>query len=332
MTNNIVARTNSIGLKLSHLIMLYWIIPITILVVWLDQTIFNKTILFSSPFRPESWILWVYLFGMPHVIGGMQMFADSEYLKMYGWRLFRILIVCLLLPPVVVSLLGEQYMFMIFMTFIVYHTISQQFGLTLVALKKKPDFLFYVWKWFAIGVSMILYVLLYSEPFPLVLFDNGLRDPLVLTGKIFLVISILAASLIIWRNRFNKIGILYVISNVALIFTECYLFYMQYYFLVVVIGRIIHEFTAWPIYAIHDHNRNYGGSPNWIFRLFRNKLPMAVLSIFSAFLIGFALMFTVSSIPFLASIFVSLSIYHYYTEHFLWRRDGLLRNHVNFIR
>lgn len=332
MGNAAVVDKRVFDVKLTHLLLLYVAVPIALLVVLIDQITLNKFILFSSPFRPEDWIIWVYVFGMPHVIGGMQMFADKEYLKVYGWKLFRIISLCLVLPPLVSVFIGEQSMFLIFMMFIVYHTVAQQFGLTLVALKKKPDFFFYVWKWSSIGVGAVLYMMLYFVPFPIVLSDNGVREPLMLFGKILLGIVVLAASIIMWRNRTNRLGMVYVASNAVLIFTECYLFYMHYFFLVVILGRIIHEFTAWPIYIAHDHNRNLVDTKNWIYRLFKNSFAPAVISVISAFVLGSVLTFTVSSIPFMASVLVSVSIYHYYTEHFLWRRGGILRNHVNFIR
>ena len=72
-------------------------------------------------------------------------------------------------------------------------------------------------------------------------------------------------------------------------------------------------------------------SKNWLYRAFKGSLSPAILCLITAFGIGFAIMFTLSAIHALASVLVSLSIYHYYTEHFLWRRDSLLRNHVNFI-
>lgn len=321
-----------INIRLSHLLMLYAVVPIALALVWLDKGVFDGAILHWSPFRPESWVVWFYVFGMPHVVGGIQMFADKEYLQHYGWRLLLVFVVCLAVPPVVVSMFGQQYLFVIFMLFIVHHTVAQQFGLTLVALKRPPEVVFHVWKWTAVGVGVVLYSMLYFVPFPLVYFDQyGLRDPLILVGEILLGLFLLASVGLVWKHRGNGLGIAHVGCNAALILTDCYLFYVHYFFLVVIIGRVIHEFTAWPIYVIHDLNRNMVSRPNWLFRSFGWVASPAVLSLVFAFGLGFALTYAMTLVSALSSVVVSLSIYHYYTEHFLWRRDGLLRKHVNFI-
>jgi hypothetical protein len=325
-------EANMLNIKLSHLILLYCIIPVALIAVWVDQSLLDGALLKSFPFRPESWLLWIYLFGMPHVIMGMQMFADKEYLQAYGWRLLRILVTCLVLPPVVIALFGDDYLFAIFMGFIVYHTVAQQMGLTLVALKKSPDFFFYVWKWAAVGIGAILYVMMYWR-FPMALIDRyGLREPLMMVGLWLLVVGVFAAGVMMWRNRANRLGVVYIAANVALIGADCLLFYMHYFFLVVVMGRIIHEFTAWPIYIAHDHNRNRVVVHNWLYRVFKGVGPVGMVSLVIAFAVGFAVQYTASVVPFVTSVVVSLSIYHYYTEHFLWRRGGLLRMNVGFLR
>lgn len=320
-----------VNVKLMHLIMLYAIVPIALLLVLADQAVFNMSVLLASPFRPETWIIWIYIFGMPHVIGGMKMFADTEYLKFYGWRLARILGVCLLLPPVVIELFGHQYLFLIFMMFIVYHTVAQQFGLTLVALKKAPDTLFYLWKWSSVGVGALIYVMLYGQPLPIALVDNGLKTPFMVVGGGLFLVGLFAASVLMWRNRANSLGVTYLLANVLLVFADCVFFYFHYYVLIVIVGRIIHEFTAWPIYMAHDHNRHLNGAPNWLYRLTGDGWKAIVLSLGVTFMLGFALTFSASMVSVLGSVVVSLSIFHYYTEHFLWRKEGLLRQYVKFI-
>ena len=297
----------------------------------IDKTFLHNSILSASPFRPEEWVIWIYVFGMPHVIGGMQTFADTEYIKRYGWKLMRIMIACLLLPILVWVVFGWQSLFVVFTLFIVYHTVAQQFGLTIVALKKAPGFLFYVWKWTAVGVGVLLYLMIYSEPHPIAVVDNGLRGPFITVIEMLLVINILSAAALVWKNRTNKIGVLYLIANASLILVDCFLFYMHYYFLMVIVGRIIHEFTAWPIYVVHDHNRNSVDTKNWIFSMFDRLIPPAIMSLIFAFSFGFALTFIASKMPYFSLLVISLSFYHYYSEHFLWRRDGLLRKHVAFV-
>jgi len=173
--------------------------------------------------------------------------------------------------------------------------------------------------------------MLYFAPIPLAYVNNEWKDLLVLSAKVLLAITVLSGIAVIWENRTNKLGSWYVGLNIALIFTECFLFYMHYFFLIVILGRIIHEFTAWPIYIAHENNRNLTVKHNWIYRMFGDFIPITILSVALAFAIGFALLYITKLLPFFASVIISLSIYHFYTEHFLWRRDGILRESVKFV-
>lgn len=319
-------------IKLSYLIILYAILPIALAVVVFDRYYLDRAILINSPFRPESWLVWSYLFGMSHVVGGMQIFADNEYLRKYGKRLAKIVLACLALPVAIDFLFGGQALFMVFLAMIVYHTIAQQFGLTIVALRKAPDAIFYIWKWSSIGISAIIYAMMYWKPLPLVFVDEAIRSPLLLMAALLMSGAVVSSVLLMWRNRENKLGVFYIFANLSLIATEFYLFSERYYLFVVVISRVIHEFTAWPIYMTHDTNRNASKNKNWIYGLFRNRCPHSILTVLVAFGVGIALTFAISLTPMLTSVLVSLSLYHYYTEHFLWRKESLLREYVSFVR
>ena len=319
------------NLRLSYLLMLYAILPVAVVIALMDKLFWNHSVLVAIPFRPESWLILIYLFGMPHVVGGMQMFADSEYLQKYGWRMARIFAFFLALPVVLSYMLGEKAVFFVFVAMIVYHTIAQQLGLTLAALKRGPDVYFYVWKWSMFGLSVIIYLMMYWTPMPLVFMDESFRSPLMLMAAMLMTGVVVSAGCLMWKNRGNGFGVFYVFANMVLIGTEFYLFSEGYYLFVVVVGRVIHEFTAWPIYMVHDHNRNVAGGKNWIFGLFRGVLPQGVLTLVVAFGVGIALTYMLSSVPLLASVLVSLSLYHYYTESFLWRKESLLRRNVAFV-
>lgn len=322
-----------IKIRLSYLLIPYTIIPLCLFAVWIDKAYAHGQMQYLAPFRPDYWIVWVYLFGMPHVIAGIQMFADKEYQNIYGWKLFRIFVICLIAPPLILMTLGLQYLFGVFMLFIVYHTVAQQLGLTIVALQKPPTFIFHVWKWLSIGVGLILYTMLYAEPVPIVFEqDNAWRDSLITTAEIYLAGIGIVGAVLVWINRQNKLGILYIGANVGFIFAEWYLFNEQYYFLVIIVSRVIHEFTAWPIYMAHDQNRNQVQFHNWIFRQFKGLLPTSILSLLMAFSFGILIQYASGMMSMFVSVIVSLSLYHYYTEHFLWRRDSALRKNVTFIR
>lgn len=321
-----------ITVKLRHLLVLYAVIPIAWIVVGLDKWVWGSALLFSIPFRPEMWAVWTYLFGMPHVLASMHTLVDREYLTFYGWKLLWIAIFFLALPFVVADTFGDQAMFAIFMAFIVYHTIAQQFGIALAAMRQKPGVLFGVWKWGAVGMGMALYAMIYSSPIPIAIdMLSPYRAPLTIIAGGLLSAFLVATVALLWRVRGNRIGMAHIGANAAMIATEFALFQQGYFAFVVILGRVIHEFTAWPIYATHDHNRNLAEPKNMLFKAFGfARIPPYVLSILLACALGFALTYSLELLSIAAPLLVSLSLIHYYSESFLWKRGSIHRRHLSF--
>lgn len=323
------AKINSVSL--THLLSIYLVIPLVLMVVWLDKSYFGQYLLNALPFRPESWLLWIYLFGLPHLFAGFNMFADREYLQFYGWKLAAITLIFLAIPLAVLNLLGNTAMFILFLSFIVYHTISQQFGIAIVAMKQRPGKLFQAWKWSALGVWACLYSLLYTEPVPLALVHSSpIKSSLIQISSVLLIACLFTGAILMWRSS-NKIGAAHVFANMSLIACEVALFHAGYFFFMIFIGRLIHELTAWHIYATHDSNRSAVGKPNLIIKAMRfTKLPVYVLSIFAAFLIGAAVTYSASLFTLGTSLIISLSLLHYYSESFLWKNGTIHRQHLGF--
>ena len=320
------------GIRLSRLLLLYTILPVVWAMVYLDKALFDSSIYYALPFRPEVWVVWIYVFGMPHVFASMQTMMDREYLEFYGWRLAGIVLFFLALPATITTITGPMALFIIFTAFIVYHTITQQFGLALAALKTKPGALFFAWKWGAVGVGLVLYSMLYTLPFPIALdYYSDQRNLMVSMSQILLAISLGAGALLLWTNRSNRPGQIYIIANSAMIATEFLLFSYGYYAFMVIVGRFIHEFTAWPIYATHDHNRNLTSKPNFLYRAAGlTRIPVIGLSIILAFALGIAFTYSASVFSVIAPLIVSFSLIHYYTESFMWKRGSIHRRHLAF--
>lgn len=320
------------SVKLSKLLWVYAAVPLVLLVVFISENLLKSSLVYSMPFRPEKWALWIYIFGMPHVFASMQTMMDKEYLRFYNWRLIGAALFFLALPIVVSNLAGGMAMFLIFTAFIVYHTVAQQFGLTLTALKAKPDATFYVWKWSAIGLGLVLYGMLYTTPLPIAFkFSSVEYHLLLLIAKILLVAIVASGLLMAWLYRANKMGLAYLGANTALMATEFALFQMGYFAFVVILGRVIHELTAWPIYATHDKNRNSEVQHNWLYRAFKKtRIPTYWLSIALAFALGWILTYSTSVFRMLSPLIVSLSLFHYYTESFMWKGASIHRKFLSF--
>lgn len=330
-TSPICERSPWVDINLTRLLIVYWIIPLAVGVCVLDQNVLNFSLLQLLPFRPESFVIWTFVFGMPHVFAGVNIFADNEYLQKYGWKLAQIMCFFLVLPIVIENTLGHSAILILFAFMIMYHTVSQQFGLTLAALGKKPSLQFHIWKWTTVSFSTTYFVMMYWEPLPIVLYDNGFLESLTLFSKIIFSVSCLSGLLVLCDNRYNRAGRLHVVANMSLVVAEYYLFTIGYFFFIVLIARVIHEFTAWPIYIAHDKNRNHLIRNNVLYKLFPVAWHQNLITVALAFSFGILLTVLCSWVNLLSSVIVSFSLYHYYSEHFLWRRDSLLRRCVRFV-
>lgn len=324
------------SVKLSKLLWIYAAVPLVWIVVLISENFLKSSLVYSLPFRPEKWAFWIYIFGMPHVFASMQTMLDREYVTFYGWKLLWLTVFFLALPLVVMNYVGGMAMFLIFTGFIVYHTIAQQFGITLSVLKPKPTVLFYTlyygWKWGAIGVGLALYGMLYTTPVPIAFqFSSPEYFILLLAAKVFLGMMAVCGFALAWIYRSNKLGMAYIGANMAVMATEFALFQLGYFAFVVILGRVIHEFTAWPIYATHDSNRNLTTKHNWLYRsLSGTRIPTYWLSIILAFVLGWILTYSASAFKVLAPVIISLSLIHYYTESFMWKGGSIHRRFLSF--
>lgn len=330
MTSQMTPEPSSVSLK--QLLSLYAIVPIMLVAVWLDKNIFGAYLMHALPFRPEAWIWWVYLFGMPHVVASINTLIDREYLSFYSWKLAYVAGACLALPYVLGWLAGPQAIFVLFAAFIVYHTVAQQFGITIVAMRRKPGTLFRVWKWSAVGAALSLYAMLYTLPMPLVFVDDSpLRSMLTGTAEILFAGHVASGLALAWIARGNRLGVAHIAANTLLIAAEFYFFSQGYFALVVILARIIHEFTAWHIYATHDSNRALSGNHNLLFRAFAfTRAPVYLMSIGLAFAIGLGLTYGLLRLDTAGMLVVSLSLIHYWMEGFLWKGGSIHRRNLAF--
>lgn len=317
--------------SLSRLLAVYSIIPVLLAAIWLDQVAWNNAIRSNLPFVPEEWIVWIYLFGLPHVVASMHTLADREYLSFYGAKLAWVVAFFLALPFVVTQIAGATTMFLIFTAFIVYHTVAQQYGIAFAALRQKPTVLHAIWKWSAVGVGAAIFIMIYTKPVPLAMqTESDGRSAMLWIAGILLAVNVIAGAILAFFSRKNPVGAWHVLACTAMIAAEFILFDQGYFALAVVLGRIIHEFTAWHIYATHDRNRNLRETPNVLFRVFRKTgIPIYPLSIILAFGVGIALNYGIH-LTTAASLLISISLIHYYMESFLWKSGSIHRRHLSF--
>lgn len=318
------------AISINRLLAVYAIVPISLLVIFLDSQFFNvfKILL---PHKPEVWAIWIYIFGMPHVFGGLLMIADKEYLAYYGNKVWYGAVAILLLPLVLIYLVGFNSMFFVFTAMIVYHTIAQQFGIALIIGKKKPDWIHKANTIIGSCVGVMLFCFIYAEGSVSYLLRPYRETMLVVAWSLGAVVVALTAVQMLQTKE--KRGRLYMAANVSLLLSMLVSYNYGLTALVVIMGRIVHEMTAWIIYASHDKNRNHQVMNNVIYRKFAwLKIDPYWMGITLAFAFGIAVTFVADFYRnALFTLIISFSLYHYWTECFIWKGNAPPKRYLKFV-
>ena len=125
-----------------------------------------------------------------------------------------------------------------------------------------------------------------------------------------------------------------------------YLYQQQYYFLAILVPRLVHDATAYTFYVTHDYNRHHAKPHNFMYRIGRLfHIPLLIVLPLSSFALAFALQaYGDDFISHLSDFFFGVSIHkvitlgllgylalmHYYTEAFTWKNDSPYRRYIAF--
>jgi hypothetical protein len=312
------------------LLSLYAILPIVWLLMLVDY-LTNHSLMFALPNRPEFWWIWIYIFGMPHVFASYLLLADNEYLDTYKDKLIKGAIVLLALPPLIMMTAGYAWLFFIFTAMIIYHTISQQYGLSLVMAKIRPDRTHKAITIIGSSIGVLLYTLIYADQSVASLitpYSNWI-DVIVLSFAALLT----GLTMLQIKKSQTVIGKWYILSTLLMVLTMIGLFYYGLQVLAVIVGRIIHEFSAWIIYSAHDKARNEKIIHNLIYaKLQWLRIDTYYMGILLAFVAGVSVTYvSQENQDFLALLIVSFSLYHYWLEGVIWKGKSLPKQHLRFL-
>jgi hypothetical protein len=131
-----------------------------------------------------------------------------------------------------------------------------------------------------------------------------------------------------------------------LILSSFYLYAQQYYFLAILVPRLVHDVTAYIFYVTHDYNKHHQQPRNALYRLSKAcQLPIVVVLPALSFALAFVLQaygdFWVSQLTeFFFGVEIRkvitigligyLGLMHYYTESFTWKQDSPYRQFIGF--
>lgn len=304
------------------LLLIFSIIPITLMIVLIDQLFLNSVLKHYLPGTPELFFIFVVIFTLPHVVSSSLSFFDRDYLIHYKKEIFvpSILIVLgvLLLPTII-----GPFMFKFFYAYwTILHVCNQQFGIS-------PMFTGYrgreyiLWKWIGFAICAGVYFGIFVP----IIGSIEIRQ-VVIGSSLLLFIPLIWLTLILSNKCSDIKGKYYLWLNIVTAASVLVFYAMGYPFFVILGPRVIHDVTAFIFYSAHDQNRNVILYNNLLYRATSwTKIPIILLNPILSILIAFPI--TLFRDNFWAyNLAVMISVFHYYTDSFTWRNTSYHRKNI----
>ncbi len=336
-------RVREDGLKVSFrfLLGLYAIIPICLLVEWFDILLWQGSLREILPSRPEHFLLFHVLFGTPHIIASaLILTSNREYFGYYRHRIMMMTLIIALFFGIGSLFIPYRVFYILVAAWTVYHVLKQQHGIA-KGVCKLP-----VWPYrLLLGLSFAAGLLIYLGIF----LKNSLEPEQAewtrhIAGALTLLL--LLATVLYQRSVTTGFGKLFLWANTMLVVSTFYLFVQQYYFLAILVPRLVHDATAYVFYVTHDNNRHGRQARNFIYR-WAQAFKIPVLLVLPLLSFGVALLlhqYGDAAIEFLVDFLFGveirkvvslgvigyLALLHYYTEAFTWKNDSPYRKFIAF--
>ncbi len=339
-----VQRTSSpapLAISFRLLIGLYGIIPLCLILQAVDAFYLNGRILAHLPSSPSHFLLFQLLFGTPHILASSLLLATNrQYLQFYQTKL-------LIMSGLIIGIFGIGSLFIPYKAlyvfaacWTVYHVLKQQIGVGR-GVYRLSNALFYTLLWCSVGAGICIYLGIFLH--------NSLENEQALwlkqVASLFTGLLILT-SLICHRTLNTTIGKSFLWVNTLLVVASLYLYLQEYYFLAILMPRLVHDTTAYIFYLTHDYNKHHAQPQNGLYRCtIRWKIPLfCVLPIASVLLTFILQVYGNQMVSFFTEILFGieinkaisvgfigyLSLMHYYTEAFIWKHGSPPRQFIFF--
>jgi hypothetical protein len=207
----------------------------------------------------------------------------------------------------------------------------QQYGVSLMLLKRGPNALYQAWRWLSIAAACILYLHVYRPDA-----IAGFTPVSLQTIGLCLTVASMPFGLAFYAQvakepSISKTSRWYFLATFLILITSALDCVWGYPFFLVLIPRFIHDATAFTVYAVHDHNRNLAEHHNVIYRTLKPlHIPPVILCLPLAIALAWyftAYQYDSGVVMFFLVVFMLL---HYYMEGHMWKRGTPHRQNVSF--
>jgi len=326
----------------SWLLWIYATIPAAMLVVAVDTLLLDRHLLHAwLPHSPSGWAFWTLVFGMPHIVASLVIMADGEYLRSYYPRLSSSLVMIAAAIVLVPWLFGDKVFLILLALSTIYHVLSQQFGISLMLLRRRPDRLFQAWRWISTLSATVIYLLVFNGMLQSEQAFYGVPlASMIEAGVTLLILATIPLVYQLSKGSPSPLATWYLLANLMMMLSTTLCWVLGYSVFVILIPRVIHDITAFTVYMVHDHNRNADRPRNALYRLLSlTRLPAVIVTPLAAIGISWLLFNFAGGLGFElfgewivpASFLLYLCTFmHYYMEGWIWKGNSLLRQSVPF--
>ena len=325
------------------LLSLYAIVPLCVFLQLLDRFGFGFALREMLPSSPSHFLLFQILFGTPHIIASNLLIAShADYFAAYKSKIVGMTVFIIAFFGIGSLFIPYKVLYVITACWTVYHVLKQQHGIA-KAVCRLSSLAFYLQLWLSVGAGIFVYLGIFLK--------NSLtvdQAEWVLQVASVLTAALLISTLVCQKQAPSRFGRWFLWANTLLVVGSWYLYAQHYYFLAILMPRLVHDITAYSFYVSHDVNRHGKQAETGMYRLATAcRLPIALVlplaSFFLTFLLqayGDDLVNLLTQTLFATQIHKAvtlgligyLALMHYYTETFVWSAGSPLRRYIVFAR
>ena len=332
---------NKITISLRVLLALYAIIPVCVLLQLFDDWLLQGMLKQHLPSSPAHFLLFQILFGTPHIIAStLVLVTDGSYFKRYQRNIMWMTAAIALGFGIGSLFIPYRLLYVAVAALTVYHVLKQQHGIAR-GVCRLP-----VWAFHGLlSLSVVAGLLTYLGIF----LKNGLepqQTQLIVQLAGGVCVLLICCAFYCQRYVASAFGRWFLWANVLLVLSSFYLFVQQYYFLAILVPRLVHDATAYIVYVTHDYNKHHQHPQNVIYRTAAQlKLPLVLVLPLLSFVLAFVLQaYGDQAISFITDVVFGvainkvitvgilgyLALMHYYTEAITWKGESPYRRFIAF--
>ncbi|ASF47344.1 hypothetical protein [Methylovulum psychrotolerans] len=334
-------RPGKLTVSFRLLLSLYLIIPLCLALQLLDTGLWQSYLKTHLPSSPNHFLLFQILFGTPHIIASaVLLVSNGDYWQHYQRKIVLMTIALAAFFGIGSLFIPYKAFYILVATWTVLHVLKQQHGVAR-GVCRLPAWAYHLLLGLSVTAGIFIYIGIFLKNSLDVQQTEWLQH--LIAG---LCVGLTGSALLCQRYVKTAFGKGFLWANVLLILSSFYLYAQQYYFLAILVPRLVHDVTAYIFYVTHDYNKHHQQPQNALYRLSKTcQLPIVVVLPALSFALAFVLQaygdFWVGQLTeFFFGVEIRkvitigligyLGLMHYYTESFTWKQDSPYRQFIGF--